>query len=83
MRFSNTYTLTSIVEGGYFLRKKSLGGIGFGVQQLENRYSRKNKHAARVGTQLHAITPNYTLRAVGPTAGGSSTMLGCGKIPIC
>jgi hypothetical protein len=37
-RFSNTYTLTSIVEGGFFLKEKLPGGIGFGVQQLKKRF---------------------------------------------
>jgi hypothetical protein len=51
-RFSNTYTLNGIIEGGFYLHpneqkslagdpaeKKRLGSIGFGVSQLENRYN--------------------------------------------
>jgi hypothetical protein len=38
-RFSNSYTLTGLVKGGLFSRKRPLEGNGFGVQQLENRYS--------------------------------------------
>jgi hypothetical protein len=30
--------LDESLKGGFFLRKKPLGGCGFGVVQLENRY---------------------------------------------
>jgi hypothetical protein len=37
--FSNRCSPFETVRGGFFLRKKPLGRSGFGVQQLENRYS--------------------------------------------
>jgi hypothetical protein len=38
------------VQGGFFLRKKPLDSVGFGVQQLENRYS--CNACAKVGVHL-------------------------------
>jgi hypothetical protein len=39
-RFTNSRALFGSVQGDFFLKKKPLGGIGFGVWPLENRYSR-------------------------------------------
>jgi hypothetical protein len=39
-RFSNSRALNGSKESGFFLRKKPLSSRAFGVQQLENRYSR-------------------------------------------
>jgi hypothetical protein len=60
VRFSNSRTLTNAVQGGFYFRpsgedlspvtperKKPLSGSGFGVWQLENRYS----PAASLSTQ--------------------------------
>src|SRR5271157_4052218 len=39
-RFHNSRSISSMVQGGIFLRKMPLDGSGFGVQQLWNRYTR-------------------------------------------
>jgi hypothetical protein len=36
-RFSNLCALVNALKGGFYLRKKPLGGCGFGVVLLENR----------------------------------------------
>jgi hypothetical protein len=41
-RFSHSHPLTGILKGGFFLRKKPLGGMGSGVQQGENSYTRRS-----------------------------------------
>jgi hypothetical protein len=43
------------VQGGFFLRKKPLDSVGFGVQQLENRYSR----AANANQTNRALAPAF------------------------
>jgi hypothetical protein len=52
-RFSNRYSPCETVQGGFFLRKKPLNCGGFGVQQLENRYSGRSnwRHGRRQYSQ--------------------------------
>jgi hypothetical protein len=38
-RFSNLRAFIGIVQGGLFLMKSPLGGIGFDMLQLENRWT--------------------------------------------
>jgi len=56
-RFSNRYTLARIVQGGFFLRKKPLCRIGFGVPQLENRVSPQQRYIQVNKLLLIAILP--------------------------
>ena len=49
-----------------FLEEKATLRRGFGVQRLENRYSRKNKNAARVGHPVISMSIPNLIRSFNP-----------------
>jgi hypothetical protein len=73
-RFSNVRGVTRIVQGGFFLRKKSLKVGGFPPHQLENRYRPPTvsaRRAARVQDGRNPAWPNDAIRpAKSPFAAG-------------
>jgi hypothetical protein len=62
-RFSNTYTLNGIIKGGFFLRKKPLRSIGFGLRQLDNRSKAQHNFVA-LSARLKSCPDTFSLHSL-------------------